>query len=118
MALLDLPNERSVNSPFKPQYARAREIGYFAMADEILEIADDSRNDGFEQQNADGTTQRRVDHDRIARSRLRVDTRKWMLARALPKVFGDKAEGTDKPDTSWEEMLHALDTRCPAPMEG
>ena len=26
------------------------------------------------------------------RNRLRVDTRKWMLAKMLPKVYGDKLE--------------------------
>ena len=31
-----------------------------------------------------------VDHDHIARARLRVDTRKWLLSKALPKVFGDR----------------------------
>jgi hypothetical protein len=28
--------------------------------------------------------------DVIARNRLRVDTRKWMLAKMLPKVYGEK----------------------------
>jgi hypothetical protein len=26
----------------------------------------------------------------IARSRLRIDTRKWMLSKMLPKIYGDK----------------------------
>lgn len=70
---------------FAAQYARAREIGYQAMADELLEISDDGRNDWVER---DGEAVYNGDH--VARSRLRVDTRKWLLSKALPKVYGDK----------------------------
>lgn len=61
---------------FAEQYARARESGYALMADQLTEIAD---NDGDP-----------------ARDRLRVDTRKWLLSKALPKVYGDKVEHTGK----------------------
>jgi hypothetical protein len=60
------------------------------MADEILEIADDASRDHVARTNENGTTTRVVDHDHIARARLRCDTRKWHLSKALPKVFGDK----------------------------
>ena len=70
---------------FAAQYALAREIGYQAMADELLEISDDGRNDWIER---DGEAVYNGDH--VARSRLRVDTRKWLLSKALPKVYGDK----------------------------
>ena len=82
--------------PFAANYVRAREVGYLKMADEILEIADDSRNDYVERENKDGSTYIAVDHDHIARARLRVEVRKWMLAKALPKIFGDKPV-TDQP---------------------
>ena len=58
------------------------------MADELLEIADDGRNDRI----ADEDGNERTDHDVIARSRLRVDTRKWLLSKALPKIYGDKVQ--------------------------
>lgn len=63
-----------VGTPFSAQYARAREIGYARLADELLDIADNGANEP----------------DATARDRLRVDTRKWLLAKALPKMFGDK----------------------------
>ena len=72
--------------PFAAQYARARATGYQKMADEILEIADDSNGDLIER--ADGVLT--VDHEHIQRARLRVDTRKWILSKMLPKVYGDK----------------------------
>lgn len=74
---------------FAAQYARAREIGYFSMADELLEVADDGRNDWMER-HAEEDAGWVANGEHIQRSRLRVDTRKWMLSKALPKVFGDK----------------------------
>jgi hypothetical protein len=60
------------HGPFAAKYARAREIGYYGMADEILDIAD------------------HPDESTVNRDRLRIDTRKWLLSKALPKIYGDK----------------------------
>jgi hypothetical protein len=43
------------------------------MADDMLEIADDSTKDYVERENKDGGTYKAVDQDHIARARLRVD---------------------------------------------
>lgn len=75
---------------FSSQYDAARLKGYARMADELIEIADDGTNDWVERQNKDGSTYTAVDSEHIQRSRLRVDTRKWLLSKALPKVYGDK----------------------------
>lgn len=75
---------------FSAQYTRAREFGYLSMADETLEISDDGRNDWMERGHGDGDPVEVVNHEAIARSRLRVDTRKWLLSKALPKIFGDR----------------------------
>lgn len=77
---------------FFAQYAAAREVGYHSMADELLEIADDGQNDWMERQNADGSEFTLLNGEHVTRSRLRVDTRKWMLSKALPKVYGDKLD--------------------------
>ena len=55
------------------------------MGDEVLEIADDGSNDWMERDGRDVENS-----EAIARSRLRVDTRKWVLSRMLPKMYGDK----------------------------
>lgn len=73
---------------FSDQYARARETGYKLLADEILEISDDSTGDTF----TDNDGNIRTDAERVARSRLRVDSRKWMLSKMLPKIYGEKTE--------------------------
>jgi len=33
--------------------------------------------------------------DHVQRSRLRIETRKWILSKALPKIYGDKVAVTD-----------------------
>ena len=71
---------------FCAQYARAREDRADLLAEEILQIADDGRNDT--QVDEDGNVF--VDHDVIARSRLRVDARKWLASKMAPKKYGDK----------------------------
>ena len=90
--------------PFAAQYARAREIGYHRMADELLEIADDATHDYRERAKEDGPGQILVDHDHIARSRLRVEARKWILSKMLPKVYGDKLQVQGDKDNP----LHAV----------
>jgi len=89
------PNEASVRGwviddkdGFASQYARARQIGYERLAEEILIISDDGINDTY----VDEDGNERTDHDVIARSRLRVDSRKWMLSKMLPKIYGDKIQ--------------------------
>lgn len=79
------------NAEFAGQYARARARGYQHLADEIIEISDDSSGDVIETENGP-----RLDAEFVARSRLRVDSRKWMLAKMLPKVYGDKIEHEHK----------------------
>ena len=58
------------------------------MAEEILAIADDGINDTY----VDDDGRPRVDNDVIQRSRLRVDTRKWLMSKMAPKRFGDKVD--------------------------
>lgn len=71
---------------FAAKYARARDIGLDHMAEELIEIADDSSRDWITTE--DG---REIpDHDHINRSKLRVDTRKWLLSKLAAKRYGDK----------------------------
>lgn len=84
---------------FAQQYARARERGYAHLADELLDIADDGRNDYITRQTGeDGETETTLNSEHIQRSRLRVDTRKWMLSKMLPKVYGDKLTHVGDPE--------------------
>lgn len=71
------------------QYARATELRAESIFDEILEIADDSSNDTI--QTGRGEI---VNSEWIARSRLRVDSRKWIASKLNPKKYGDKTDIT------------------------
>lgn len=73
------------NEAFRDQYARAREAQADFLAEEILQIADDGQNDTYLTDNGLA-----VNHDAIARSRLRVDARKWLASKMAPKKYGDK----------------------------
>ena len=76
---------------YPDQYARARDAQADKLAEDILAIADDGSNDTY--QTDDGEA---VNHDVIARSRLRVDARKWLAGKMAPKKYGDKMETTIK----------------------
>lgn len=73
---------------FAAQYTRAREIGYLTMADELLDVADDGTNDWMARSGPSPGWE--INGEHVSRSRLRLDTRKWLLSKALPKIYGDK----------------------------
>jgi hypothetical protein len=79
------------NNEFYVQYARARDVQAEVWADEINDIADDSSND-YMTITVNGQEKEVVDHENIARARLRVDTRKWILSKVLPKKYGEKVQ--------------------------
>jgi hypothetical protein len=74
---------------FSEQYAHAREAQADTLADEILDIADDGSNDWMVR---DGKLEYNGDH--VQRSRLRVDSRKWIASKLKAKKYGDKTETT------------------------
>jgi hypothetical protein len=78
------------HAEFRDQYASAREAQADYYAEEIIEISDDGTNDWMERQRTDGSTEEVENKEVLARSRLRVDTRKWLMARMAPKKYGDK----------------------------
>lgn len=75
---------------FLQQYEKAKEESADAMSDEILEIADNGRNDYMESQEDGGGQSYRANGEHIQRSRLRVDARKWLASKLKPKKYGDK----------------------------
>lgn len=77
------------NEDFRDQYARAREDQADTLADEILEISDDGRNDWMKR-NAEEGAGWAINGEHINRSRLRVDARKWIAAKLKPKKYGER----------------------------
>lgn len=63
---------------FLSRYLEARICQAWAISEELLEIADNCPADVAE----------------VAKARIRIDTRKWLLSKVIPRIFGDKLEVT------------------------
>lgn len=114
-----MPNKSTVfrwlgaNEIFRDQYARAKEAQAEALADEIVDIADDGQNDWMER-NAEDNAGWVANGEALQRSRLRVDARKWIASKLLPKKYGDRQQVdvthrfVDMDDEALEAELVAL----------
>jgi hypothetical protein len=77
---------------FEAIYTIARQMQAHLLFDETLDIADDGTNDWMARNDAAGGTSYQVNGECVARSRLRVDTRKFYISKVLPKIYGDKLD--------------------------
>lgn len=74
----------------RDQYARAKEAQADAFNEEILDIADDSRNDWVERENErTGQTFIAINTEALARSKLRYEARRWLMGKMKPKKYGE-----------------------------
>ena len=94
----DMPNRSTVfrwladtDHPFCDQYTRAREIQAEVMVDDIIDIADDSRNDWIDKKVAGGEI-RVVDPESLQRTKIRLDARKWAAGKIKPKKYGPRTQ--------------------------
>lgn len=78
---------------FREQYEVAKQESTDAMSEDILDIADDGTNDWMERE-AENGSYTVLNTEAISRSRLRVDTRKWLMAKMKPKKYGEKMDVT------------------------
>lgn len=85
---------------FRELYARAREGQAHRMLDEIIEIADDASRDvveisaGYSDEEGNDKTRDVERFTAVSRDKLKIDTRKWAMAKLAPKVYGDKLDVT------------------------
>ena len=78
---------------FRDKYAQACEIRSEVHAEEMIDISDDGTDDFVERFDKDGENgwwEFRGEH--VQRSKLRVDTRKWVASKLLPKKYGDRQQ--------------------------
>ena len=75
---------------FEKQYTRARLEQADVIFDEMLDIADNGDNDWMERHGESEGYQ--VNGEAVQRSKVRLDTRKWVLGRMKPKKYGEKVE--------------------------
>lgn len=86
---------------FLEQYTRAKQESADAMADEVIDIADNATNDWMVKHGKDDQEYWQLNGEHVQRSRLRIETRKWLMAKMKPKTYGDKldVESGGKPIT-------------------
>lgn len=73
---------------FVERYTKARESQADMFAEEILQIADESTNDWMLSNDPDNIGYK-LNGEAIQRSKLRIDTRKWLAGKLRPKKYGD-----------------------------
>ena len=64
----------AANEGMRHKYARAKEVGLSVWEEQINEIADDVPPDAAS----------------VAKARLQVDTRKWLMAKLAPRKYGEQ----------------------------
>ena len=88
---------RENTNGFSAQYARAKEEQADMLIEDMLEIADDGTNDLMTI--TKGGISYQVENKEVTnRSRLRVETRKWIASKLKPKKYGDKLDVTSDGD--------------------
>lgn len=78
------------NDEFSQQYAKARAEQAEGYADEIVAISDEEKYEVIEHEGV--PLGLKFDSTAVARNRLRIDARKWVAAKLLPKKYGEKLE--------------------------
>lgn len=96
---------------FAKFYARAREAQGQLLADETLDIADETKEDYVKRLGYKGDEATwEVNGEAIARSKLRIDTRKWHAAHLAPKRWGEQiqVDQTVSASDGLMELLNAV----------
>jgi hypothetical protein len=116
-----MPSRRTIfywlkdNEEFGERYEIARLMQVEYWAHEILDIADDSAGDFMINEHGE----RVVDHENINRARLKIDARKWLMAKLHPARFGDRVAADitvkrDMRELSDGELLQIVQGSTPA----
>lgn len=98
------------------EYMKARDIGYRLMADEVMDISDNPQEGQRRTVTTgpDGVITVVVHDDMFNHRQLRVNTRKWMLSKVLPKLYGDRITPEQAANTeAVAEALRAIAERLP-----
>ena len=90
-------------------YARAKETRAELIFEEILSISDNIETGTTIETDSNGKTTVK-EGDMIAHRRLKVDSRKWMLGKMLPKKYGDRLELDNKHSGEIKTNLSELST--------
>ncbi len=79
---------------FLNNYTRACEERADSIFDEVIDIADDSSSDTKTLEDGKEV----LNGEFVARSRIRIDARKWVLGRMKPKKYGERIQHANDPE--------------------
>ncbi len=96
---------KNTNEEFFNQYARARDDQAELYADDIIDISDTPVVAEKVTTKADGSEEI-VTGDAVDRSRLRVDSRKWLLSKLRPGTYGDKLQHANAAGDGDQKVKH------------
>jgi hypothetical protein len=74
---------------FRKMYQDACSIRASLLAEELIDIVDDSFNDYVERETKEGGRIVVFDGEHVQRSKLRFEARKWVISKLLSGVYGD-----------------------------
>jgi hypothetical protein len=96
---------------FADRYARARDLCLEAWSDEIVDVSDNAANDWMVREGKDDSPGYVFNGEHVNRSRLRVDSRKWLLSKLKPEKYGDKVQvgGDESGKPVQIEVTHVRD---------
>ena len=89
------------NPKFRNQYAKAKRWQARFAAEEILEIADDTSNDVTGELKMPNMVA-------VNRAKLRIDARKWVAAKLLPKKYGDVPAQNNTSVNVGLQLVHSI----------
>lgn len=110
------PSARTIRAwkETRPEFRNAFHLAERHLADvlayQCLEIADDGSGDAKVIERRDGSTFTILDQEFAARSKLRVETRRWWCSKLAPDVYGDRVAHDHRlnPILSQEDALDQL----------
>ena len=95
----DMPSVKTIFNWFRAypdflqQYTRAKEESADAMAEELLYIADNQEIGVTTTVKGDGSVETK-EEDMLGHRKLKIESRKWLMAKMKPKRYGDKLDLT------------------------
>lgn len=95
---------------YRKLYDAARKIGYATMADELLAIADTKHEDEVDPETGEARP-KKFDQIDVAMTKYRIDTRKWILAKMLPRIYGDRVVSEHVGPEGGPVQIAALDLK-------
>lgn len=103
-------NWKATRPEFRNAFNEARRRLADELAFEAVEIADDGRGDARLIERRDGSSFVVQDQEFAARSKLRVETRRWLASKLAPETYGDRLDATLRvgPILSQEDALDQL----------